>query len=293
MDKDLQLASLRDEWLMFPVKSRAAADFEASGLLMGMKKHANFFTTNRLQAARRLTGPGKFPLWPMSSYAELFPLTVSMITRPNHKPSVKFICPPAILKTPKSLRSSWQWLKGLWGSAGGLYFPKTGYYLTLIVSDADTAEILRRVLPLTGLSWSEHRHEFTLRNHDDIMTFLCNAGMPAGSLEFDATVMMRAVRSRVNRESNYDSANIARSLKAACEQTELARKIVSAGLLGELPAELREIVSVRLEFPDESLAGLGRRLAHPITKATVRYRWGKVQAIVEGMKAEHKPNEKL
>ena len=215
MDKDLQLASLRDEWLMSPIKSRSSADYEASGLLMGMKKHSDTFTTNRLQAARRLTGPGKFPLWPLSSYAEIFPLTVSMITRPNHKPSVKFTCPPEILKHPKSLRSSWQWLKGLWGSAGGLYFPKTGYYLTLIVSDVETAEILRGVLPLTGLSWSEHRHEFTLRNHDDIMTFLCNAGMPAGALEFDATAMMRAVRSRANRESNYDSANIARSLKAA------------------------------------------------------------------------------
>ena len=284
MDKDLQLASLRDEWLMFPVKSRAAADYEASGLLMGMKKHANTFTTNRLKAARRLTGPGKFPLWPLSSYAEIFPLAVSMITRPNHKPSVKFTCPPEILKHPKNLRSSWQWLKGLWGSAGGLYFPKTGYYLTLIVSDVDTAEILRGVLPLTGLSWSEHRHEFTLRNHDDIMTFLCNAGMPAGSLEFDATVMMRSVRSRVNRESNYDSANIARSLKAAREQTELARKIVVMGLLEKLPADLRELVSVRLEFPDESLAGLGRRLAQPITKATVKYRWGRVKAVIDSLK---------
>ena len=285
MDKDLQLAELRDEWLMFPVKSRSAADYEASGLLMGMKKHANTFTTNRLKAARRLTGPGKFPLWPLSSYAEIFPLAVSMITRPNHKPSVKFTCPPEILRVPKSLRSSWQWLKGLWGSAGGLYFPKTGYYLTLIVSDKDTAEILRGILPLTGLSWSEHRHEFTLRNHDDIMTFLCNAGMPAGSLEFDATVIMRAVRSRANRESNYDSANIARSLKAAREQTELARKIVVMGLLDELPADLRELVSVRLEYPDESLAGLGRRLAQPITKATVKYRWGKVQAIIDSVKS--------
>ena len=151
MDKDLQLASLRDEWLISPIKSRSSADFEASGLLMGMKKLADSFTTNRLQAARRLTGPGKFPLWPLSSYAEIFPLTISMITRPNHKPSVKFTCPPAILKTPKSLRSSWQWLKGLWGSAGGLYFPKTGYYLTLIVSDADTAEILPHLPGLTFL----------------------------------------------------------------------------------------------------------------------------------------------
>ena len=272
MDKDLQLASLRDEWLMSPVRSRTAADYEASGLLMGMKNKSGSFTTNRLVAARRLSGPGKVRLWNMTSYSRSYPLEISMLTRPNHKPSVSFAMPPKVLKLPRNSRSTWPWLKGLWGSAGGLYFPKTGYYLTLIVSNADTSEALRGILAFTGLAWSEHRHEFTLRNHDDIMTFLCNAGMPVGALEFDATVMMRAVRSRANRESNYDSANIARSLKAAREQTELAQRVMTLGLFDELPEDVKALVRLRLEYPDESLAGLGRRLAQPVTKGTVKYR---------------------
>lgn len=281
MDRDLRLASLWDEWLASPVKSRSAADLEASGLLLGMKHTDSLFTTNRLRAARRLTGPGKFPLWSLTSYAQTHPLPISMITAPNRKPSISFTCPAGILKLPKNLRTSWQWLKGLWGSTGGLYFPKSGYYLTLIVSDQDTQEILRTALNFTGLIWHEHRHEFTIRNHDDAMTFLCNAGMPLGALDFDAMAMMRSIRSRANLESNYDSANIARTLKAAREQTDLAQKIISMGMLEALPANLRELVSLRLEYPDESLAGLGKKLNPPITKTTVRYRWQKIEKILD------------
>ena len=281
MDKDSQLASLWDEWLASPVKSQTNADYEASGLLLGMRHTLSSFTTNRLRAARRLTGPGRVPLWPKTSYAQNFPLAISMITRPGRKPSVSFTCPAKILRLPKTLRNAWSWLKGLWGSTGGLYFPKAGYYLALIISDPETAEIARAAMTLTGLSWGEHRHEFTLRNHDDIMTFLCNAGMPSGALDFDAVVMMRSVRSRANRESNYDSANIARSLKAAHEQTRTARKVLALGLLERLPQNLRELVSLRLEYPDESLGGLGKRLSPEITKAAVKYRWHKIQSILD------------
>ena len=158
-----------------------------------------------------------------------------------------------------------------------MYFPKTGYCLTLIVSDADTAETARYALGRTGLSWSERRHEFTLRNHDDITTFLCNAGMPAGALDFDGVAMMRSVRNRANRESNYDSANIARSLKAATEQADLARRAISSGMLEALPENLQELVHLRLDYPDASLGELGHHLANPVTKSTVAYRWRKIQ----------------
>ena len=293
MDKESRLAALWDEWLTSPVKSRTYADLEASGLLLGMKHDSLTFSTNRLRAARRLTGPGKVPLWPLTSYAEIFSLPISMITRPNLKPSVRFTCPAEILKLPKNLRSAWAWLKGLWGSTGGLYFPKTGYYLTLIVSDPEISDITKNTLTLTGLSWREHRHEFTLRNYDDIMTFLCNIGLPSAALDLDNTALFRSVRNRANLESNYDSANIARSLKAAHEQRELARKIIAMGMLDKLPANLRELVALRLEYPDESLGGLGKRLTPELTKTAVKYRWSKIQAFFEDMASDAKIPDKV
>ena len=281
MDRDLWLSHLWDEWLTSPVKSHSLADAEASGLLMGMRRSGMTFTTNRLRAARRLSGPGKFPLWPLTSYAAKFPLNISMLTRHGRKPSVKFTLPPGILTVPENLPASWSWLKGLWGSAGGLYFPKSGYYLTLIISDPEISRITRSILAKTGLSWSEHRSEFTLRNHDDIMTFLYNTGMESGALDFEGRTLIRSARNKANLARNYDTANIARSVKAAHEQTSLAGKILSSGIFETLPEKLRELVMMRLANPDASLEELGGRLNPPVSKSTVSYRWNKIRKLIE------------
>ena len=279
MDNDLWLSKLWDEWLTSPVKSRRNAEAETSGLLTGMRRNRGTFTTNRLRVARRLTGPGKFPLWPMTSYSEKFGLTISMLTRPNRRASVKFTCPPEVLKLPDE-GSIWPWLKGLWGSTGGLYFPKSGYYLTLIISDEEVSETARKILAKTGLTWSLHRNEFTLRNHDDITTFLYNAGMKSGALDFEDRMLIRSARNKANLERNYDAANIARSVKAAREQYELSKKIMSSGIIDTLPDNLREVVEMRLEYPEISLEELGLKLSPPVGKSTVNYRWKKLRTLI-------------
>ena len=288
MDKCKLLASVWDEWLTSPVNSKTAADFEASGLLLGMRhgNNSNTFTTNRLRAARRLTGPGRVRLWALTSYSEKFNLELSMITRKNHKPAVKFICPHELLKTPKNLRASWSWLKGLWGSCGGLYSPKAGYYLTLIISDEEISELAGNVLATTGLSWSEHRNEFTLRNHDDITTFLYKTGIQSGALALEDTAIIRDAKNRANLASNYDSANIARSVKAAHEQSILAHKILDSGLLERLPSKLRELVELRLSRPDATLEELGENLKTRITKSAVKYRWEKIHEFIKNFITE-------
>lgn len=293
MDKNKLLANIWDEWLSSPIKSKSAADFESSGLLMGMKynENSNTFTTNRLRAARRLTGPGRVRLWTMTSYSEKFNLELSMITRKNHKAAVKFLCPRELLKTPKSLSASWHWLKGLWGSCGGLYSPKAGYYLTLIISDKKISELANKILALTGLNWSAHRNEFTLRNHEDITTFLYNTGIQSGALALEDTAIIRDAKNRANLASNYDSANIARSVKAAREQIMLARKILESGMLESLPEKLRELVELRLSQPDATLEELGKNLKSRITKSAVKYRWEKLQEFIKNFITEE--NTKL
>ena len=283
MDKDLWLSKIWDEWLTSPVKSRTFADAETSGLLAGMRRTHTSFTTNRLRAARRLTGPGKFPLWPLTSYSEKFTLNISMITRPNRKASVNFTVIPAIRTAPpQNSALIWPWLKGLWGSTGGLYFPKSGYYLTLIISDAELSHITRGILAKTGLAWSEHRNEFTLRNHDDIMTFLYNAGMESGALDFEGRTLIRSARNKANLARNYDTANIARSVKAAHEQRKIAERILSSGKIDALPENLRGLLRLRLENPDISLEELGGMLNPPVSKSTVNYRWKKIKNFIEG-----------
>ena len=271
MEKNLRLGKLWDEWLTSE-NSRPDLDYEVSGILMGMKN----FQTNRLRTARRL-----MKAWPLTSYYEKYKFTpaVSLITAKSQKPRVKISLPAGkILKLPKGIKSSWAWLKGLFGSTGGLYFPKWGYYLALIISGAEVSKTAAKALKLTGLAWAAHGNEFALRNHDDIMTFLCNAGMPLTALEFDKTVMLRSLRNRVNVERNYEAANIARSVRAAREQLGLAEKFLALGV--SLPENLKDLASLRIKFPDDTLEELGKKLNPQIKKSAVKYRWDRIKNIL-------------
>ena len=58
------------------------------------------------------------------------------------------------------------------------------------------------------------------------------------------------------------------------------------GMLEKLPENLRELVRLRLENPEESLGGLGRRLARPVTKSSVKSRWNNLRRIVERAEEE-------
>ena len=275
MEKNLRLGKLWDEWLLSENSSKSDYDYEVSGILTGMKN----FQTNRLRTARRL-----MRIWPQTSYYEKYKFTprISLLTMKNQKARVKISFPEAlekILKFPKSQKSSWSWLKGLWGSAGGLYFPKNGYYLTLIISGSEISEIVANYLKISGLAWTSHRNEFTLRNHDDIMTFLCNIGMTSTALEFDKTVMIRSVRNQVNVQRNYEAANIARSVKAASAQIELAKKFLALPV--SLPENLKSVAELRIKFPNDTLEELGKKLTPNIKKSSVKYRWDRIKKLLE------------
>ena len=194
-----------------------------------------------------------------------------MLTRPDHKPQVKIFLSPLIKVDVKEI---WFFLKGLWGSSGSLYFPKNGYYLSLSTKVPDS------ILQSTKLSWTTHKNALTLRNHDDITTFLYNVGLKESALEFEEMAIIRAARNRANLVSNYDTANIARSVRASSQQLKLAEKIISQGKLSNLPDKLREILELRLNYPSETLEGLGEKAQPPVSKSTVKYRWKRLERLM-------------
>ena len=197
---------------------------------------------------------------------------------------MKFECPIENLRLRYSLKSLsliWSWLKGLWGSTGGLYFPKSGYYLTLINSDKKVAELTRSVITRTGLSWSEHKNEFTLRSHEDITTFLYKIGITSGALELENRALIKSARNKANLASNYDTANIRRSVRASQEQLRLSEEIMMTGKIGNMPEKLRELVLMRIRYPDYTLDELGRELKPAVKKSTVKYRWQKLRSLLD------------
>ena len=290
---------LWDEWIVHPAEDPLQAEAECAGLLSGLApghgRDPLQIGTSRLWAVRRL-----FRLWRRTSWTERWSLADALAVPQDMKGRVRIRLPddlPAMLESygaalleaasPTTLH--WSWLRGLWGGCGGLYVPRSGYYLVLRVSSPPAAAILKGLLPRTRIVWQKRllhgTHEMILRDQQKIVTFLSKLGLTGISLRMEDMAIMRSMRDRANRIRNCDTANIKRTLKVAEEQTALALEIRDAGLIERLPPSLRQLVEARLGNPEASLAELGEGLSPPITKSTVKYRWQRLSGYAETLTA--------
>ena len=239
-----------------------------------------FFGTSRLWTLRRMVKLWKNSIWKLE-----WNVASSLAVPPSMKGRVEFSMPLDLYGkvTAYAVNDRWAWVRGVWGSCGSLYVPKTGYYLVIrACTEAMTrrvAHILRRV----GIASSERtygKHELIVRNQQDIVVFLNKIGLTDVSLYVEGKAILRAMRDQANRMRNCDTANINKALKAAEDQSELVSLLFQNGLVETLPQNLRALVETRLEHPEESLSELGRRLSPPVTKSTVKYRWLRLQKFI-------------
>lgn len=290
---------LWDEWIVHPVEDPLQAEAECAGLLSGLASGRGrdplHIGTSRLWAVRRL-----FRLWRRTPWAGRWSLADALAVPQDMKGRVRIRLPddlPAtlesygmeLLEAVSPTASHWSWLRGLWGGCGGLYVPRSGYYLVLRVSSPSAAAILKGLLPRTRIVWQRRllhgTHEMILRDQQKIVTFLSKLGLTGISLRMEDMAIMRSMRDRANRIRNCDTANIKRTLKVAEEQTALALRIQDTGLVDRLPPALRQLVEARLGNPEASLAELGEGLSPPITKSTVKYRWQRLSGYAETLTA--------
>ena len=290
---------LWDEWSVHPAEDPLQAEAECAGLLSGLAsgrgRNPLQIGTSRLWAVHRL-----FRLWRRTPWAGRWNLADALAFPQNMKGRVCIRLPDDLPATLDSYGAElleaasppplyWSWLRGLWGGCGGLYVPRSGYYLVLRVSSPPAAAILKGLLPRTRIVWQRRllhgTHEMILRDQQKIVTFLSKLGLTGISLRMEDMAIMRSMRDRANRIRNCDTANIKRTLKVAEEQTALALRIQDTGLVDRLPPALRQLVEARLENPEASLAELGEGLSPPITKSTVKYRWQRLSGYAETLMA--------
>jgi hypothetical protein len=252
-----------DEWLSCPVKGQHEALDEIRGILCGLSRTDDVsdgteFSSGRLWVFRRLSR-----LWPLSGVQETqdFP---SLLSIPRSmKGRVLFHLPHSVfpLVFPLtgeviSLRKP-DWLRGLWGSCGGLYIPKTGYYMSFRTGDTEVekraAAVLKKGHFSIGRRQVQGKYEITLRNQEEIVTLLARFGLGRTSLALEEKAIVRSMRNRANKLVNCDASNIRKSLEAASRQMEIARSAMALPGFEALPFALKELVCSRLSNPSATL----------------------------------------
>jgi len=171
------------------------------------------------------------------------------------------------------------YLRGLFLAGGSLSAGASGYLLELRPPRGEAVRA-RTVLAREGLRprgrQRRGRLVLALREGDAIASFLRAAGATETLMRFETKRVAREVRARTNAAVNADSANLARAVVAAREQTAAIHTLAERRMLARLGGPLRDAARARLRMPTATLAELAVRLG--TTKWTVRSRMRRLMA---------------
>ncbi|MDR1965617.1 MAG: DNA-binding protein WhiA [Synergistaceae bacterium] len=179
------------------------------------------------------------------------------------------------------------WLRGAFGGCGAVYLPQQGYYMAFRTqSGSGCGAALDAELRSMGLvprvRTNGEKTEYVIRDFEGIATSLAAMGLVKTSLLLEETAMLRSVKGIVNKRVNCDSANIEKSLVAARAQMELVDALDKYRLWRMLSPDVAELAALRRANPSASLSELGQIMSKPVSKSTVKYRWRKLESLIEG-----------
>ncbi len=116
-----------------------------------------------------------------------------------------------------------------------------------------------------------------------VADFLAYLGAQDAAMRILQVRMFKDLRNRVNRQTNFETANLGKTASAAAMEVLAIRKIQRTRGLSLLPEDLRKLAVLRLRHPELSLRELGACLTPPLSRSGVHHRMGRILKFAEHM----------
>jgi DNA-binding protein WhiA len=175
-------------------------------------------------------------------------------------------------------------------TVGSVSAGSQGYHLEFVPPDRERAERLEWILrAVAGAPKKMRRNGHVTLYYKDfeaIVEFFGITGAHHTVLELEGIHALKETKNRIHRLVNTEAANLERVAGAAAAQRETIEYVSSAHGLRHLSAALREIAELRLNYPDESLAELGRRCNPPISKPAASGRLNALARLARRLRGE-------
>ncbi|WP_227762295.1 DNA-binding protein WhiA [Zhaonella formicivorans] len=180
------------------------------------------------------------------------------------------------------------YLRGAFLGGGSVSDPEGTYHLELITRDNYHAQLLCQMMRKLQLeprvSQRKNWYVVYLKESEQIIRFLNIIGAHTALLDFENTRILKEMRNRVNRLVNCETANLNKTIDAGMRQVENIQFLLSRIGYEQLPASLKEVARLRLEFPDASLKELGELLEPPVSKSGVNHRLRRLEKMAEKLR---------
>lgn len=190
-----------------------------------------------------------------------------------------------LLKCPEC---SSAFVRGLFIGGGTVNSPDKQYHLELKSRMWTELGIVSARLETCGFSFKiSHRlgvETLYMKDSSGIEDFLFYIGANRNAFAFMNAKIGHELKNEVNRRSNCDTGNIARSTAASARQLAAIRFLMERGGVSELGPELEYTASMRLKYPEMSLLQLGQIMVPAVSKPGLYHRLEKICAHAENIK---------
>lgn len=183
-------------------------------------------------------------------------------------------------------------LKGTFVRAGYFQDPQKNYHLEIPLETGMLAGSFRRVVPILRVPFKFCDREGVeiayLKSKSGLRRFISSLELFDRLLQFDDLLATRDLLGQVNRQVNFETANINKSVEASEKLTGQIRQILEYPDQEIWSDALRDLGLKRIQFPLDSLEKLGRRCIPPLSKSAVNHRLRRISALHARLYGERK-----
>lgn len=183
------------------------------------------------------------------------------------------------------------YLRGLFLSIGSITVPNsnsnssTGYHAEFCFNHSAPAYDTLSVLAKYGINSKITRRKggyiVYIKNVEGIKDLCAFLSAPVSVLKLTDLMINRELSNNSNRQKNCDLGNATRQVEATAKQLNAISKLKNSNLYEGLKQDLKDTISARVEFSDDTLSELAIRLN--VTKSCLNHRLRKILKLAEDL----------
>ena len=183
-------------------------------------------------------------------------------------------------------------LRGVFLGSGFISNPRGDFHFEVIVETEELADGLVDLLARKNIKARimQRRNSYMvyLKSGSAILEFLALAGAHQSALAMENARVIKSVRNDVNRQTNGEIANQAKTSRAAIDQIRAIRQVVEAHGMENLPPALQDFIKLRVRHPEATLKELGELANPPLSKSAVYHRVRRIEQLAAELENQNR-----
>lgn len=177
------------------------------------------------------------------------------------------------------------YIRGAFLGSGFVSNPRGDFHFEITVESEQLAEGLVAILAQKGIKAKimsrRNSHMVYLKSGNAILEFLAFVGAHQCALALENERVIKSVRNDVNRITNAEIANQAKSAHASVDQIIAIHKVVEAYGMESLPPALQDFIKLRITYPNATLKELGEYASPPLSKSAIYHRVRRIEQMAK------------